>query len=135
LNQLNFDWKKWSGGEKIISISFVTAFASMFLNWTYGSFFPQNGFTQLAIVLLLFWVYPVYGVLFGGNINKYFAYLCSLGSFIAIVYYIYSKNAEIFGGFMNLAGNGAWVFLFSTLMLGIGVFQCDCEYRKQANQN
>jgi len=130
LNQLNFDWKEWSGGEKIISISFVTAFASMFLNWTYGSFFPQNGFTQLAIVLLLFWAYPMYGILSGNNINKYLAYICPLGAFIVIVCYIYSKNAEIFGSFMNLAGNGAWIFLFSTLVLGIGIFQRDWEHRQ-----
>ena len=90
----------------------------------------QNGFTQLAIVLLLFWAYPMYGILSGNNINKYLAYICPLGAFIVIVCYIYSKNAEIFGSFMNLAGNGAWIFLFSTLVLGIGIFQRDWEHRQ-----
>ena len=103
----------------------------MFLNWSYGSFLPQNGLTQLTIVFLFFWAYPLFGVMKGKKVNRRIGLGCALGAFIATFCYIFSRNAEIFGGFINLAGNGPWVLLFSSLALGVGVYQCDSEYRKE----
>lgn len=133
MNQFKFDWQYWRGGEKTIFISFFVAFISMFLNWSYGSFFPQNGFTQLTVVLLLFWAYPLIAILLGKKINISIGFGCSLGPFITTLFYIYSKNAEIFGGFMNLAGMGAWIFLFSCVALGLGMFQCALNIQEQVD--
>ena len=103
----------------------------MFLSWSYGSFFPQNGFSQLTVILLLFWAYPLAAVLFEKKINRNLGLGCSLAPLIAALCYIYSKNAEIFGSFMNLAGTGAWTFLFASIALGIGVYQYIVEFNEQ----
>ena len=133
LNRLKIDWENWTSGEKIISISFVVAIISMFLNWSYGGFFPQNGFTQLTVFFLLFWAYPLFMILTGKQISRNIGLGCSTGSLILTLFYIFSRNTEIFGSFINLAGIGAWVFMFSSLALGVGVYQSHMENQKESN--
>ena len=132
LNQLKIDWENWTSGEKIISISFFVAIISMFLNWSYGGFFPQNGFTQLTVFFLLFWAYPLFMILTGKQISRNIGLGCSTGSLILTLFYIFSRNTEIFGSFINLAGIGAWVFMFSSLALGVGVYQSHIENQKES---
>ena len=133
MNQFKIYWDKLKTSEKIIFISFFVGIFSMFLNWSHGSFFPQNGFTQLAIFLLCPWAYPLFKLVSEKKINRNIGLGCSFAPLAAVSLYIYSKNVEIFGEFMNLAGVGPWIFLFSCLVLGVGVYQYDLEYQKQFN--
>jgi hypothetical protein len=135
VDQLKVYWEKLKISERVIFISFFSGFISMFLNWSYGSFFPQNGFTQLTIFLLCFWVYPLFRLVSGKKINRNIGMGCSFVALVLVSFYIYSKNVEIFGGFMNLAGIGPWIFLLSSLALGAGVYQSDLEYQKKFNSD
>jgi hypothetical protein len=133
VNQFKAYWEKLKISEKIIVASFFCGFFSMFFNWSYGSFFPQNGFTQLTIFLICFWAYPLFKLIGGNKINKKIGLGCASAALIAVSLYIFSKNAEIFGGFINLAGIGPWIFLFSSLALRMGIYQYDLEFQKKLN--
>jgi hypothetical protein len=131
VNQHKKYWENLKNSEKIIFASFFFGFFSMFLDWSYGGFFPQNGFTQLTIFLLSLWAYPIFKIISGKKIKRSIGFGFSFAASIAALTYIFSKNMEIFGGFINLAGIGAWIFLFSSLGLGYGVYKNDLEYQAQ----
>lgn len=58
---MEFDWKNWSLGGRIIICSACAALISLFMKWVdVGGMFSQNGFLQQGYLFLPFWAYPLF---------------------------------------------------------------------------
>ena len=114
-------WKNWNSGGRIIFASACTALISMFMTWVDIGIAQKNGFDQQAFLLLVFWIYPVFRLLKNKMINGVFGLLSSIASVILIIGYINSKSGELINRTVNFSGTGAWVFLFASIALGVGI--------------
>lgn len=115
------NFKQLSLGKKIILITTVIAFISLFLPWVELGILSASGFQQGGYLFLIAFIYPVYCVLKNTYINKVGGLVCGIVALIASIAYISSKSDEIFGTAINVAGSGAYLFLISTIGLIIGV--------------
>ena len=124
---MEFNWKNWNLGGKIIFCSACVAFISLLMKWVDLGVFSQNGFAQQGYFLLPCWIYPLFVLLKGKKMNVFGGIIPSVIAIIIMIAFISSKgiNEEIFGDVVNVnvAAAGAWLFLFSTIALLIGVLK------------
>ena len=120
-NQLS--WATMPLGQRITIISTAVAVLSMFFNWVDVGMVSQTGFGQTAYLLLLFWIYPVFGILKNKKLNFLGECACSLGSTICALVYIYGKQEELMGRTISGASTGAYLFLFASLSFTFAVFK------------
>ena len=114
-------WQVWSIGNKTIFISTCVATFSMLISWVDVGFASQNGLSQGTFLLLGFYIYPLMQLWKNENINKLWGRICSIGSLVCVILYISSKTIEVFGSTVNAASTGAYLFLFSSIALIIGI--------------
>ena len=114
-------WQAWTIGNKTIFISTCIATFSMFISWVDVGFVSQDGFSQGAFLFLGLYIYPFIRLLKNGNINKIWGRICSIGSLVCTILYINSKTIEVFGSTINAASTGAYLFLFSSIALIVGI--------------
>jgi hypothetical protein len=128
---MQFNWKNWNYGGKIIFCSVCVAFVALFMNWVDVTILTQNGFVQQGYLLLPCWIYPLYVLLKSKKINFVGGIVSSGVSILFMIFYISSKTMSdtIMGHdvSMNVAATGAWVFLFASIMLLIGVLKYSPE--------
>ena len=55
------------------------------------------------------------------DMNKLWGRVCSIGSVITAIIYISSKTIEVFGSTVNAASTGAYLFLFASIALIVGI--------------
>ena len=51
---MDFNWKNWSNGQKLIFVSSAVAVASLLLPWADMGLISVNGFAQQGYLLLVF---------------------------------------------------------------------------------
>ena len=118
---MKVDWKNWNNGGKIIFVAACVATASLLMNWVDIGIASQSGMTQGAFLFLGLWVYPVLMLLKNTAIHKIGGLACSITSILGTVGYISSKQLELFGETVNAAGGGAYLFLFASIALVVGI--------------
>jgi len=120
-----FNWKDWNLGGKIIFCSACVAIVSLLMKWVDLGVFSQNGFAQQGYFLLVCWIYPLFVLLKDKKMNVFGGMISSVIAIVVMIVYISSKgiNEEIFGEVIdvNVAAAGAWLFLFASVALLIGV--------------
>lgn len=120
---MKFDWKNWNTGGKTIFAATTASAVSMFMNWTDIGFASQSGFSQQAFLFLVLWIYPVFKLLKNHPISRIGGVTCSIASIALTLAYINSKSVDVFGHSGNVAGTGAWIFMFASIALLIGVLK------------
>tara|TARA_B110000014_G_C20124200_1_gene597479 strand:+ start:69 stop:464 length:396 start_codon:yes stop_codon:yes gene_type:complete len=121
MDDIKQKWQVWSMGNKIIFSSACVAAVSMLLTWVDIGFASQNGLSQGTFLLLGFYIYPVMRLLKNEDMNKLWGRVCSIGSVITAIIYISSKTIEVFGSTVNAASTGAYLFLFASIALIVGI--------------
>ena len=106
----------------LIFISAVLAFLSMFFKWVDMGIAHQNGFQQWSFIYLLYWIYPTLMATFNYPINRIWGSVCAVIAIASSGLYIASKTIDFFGETVNFAGTGAWLFLFISILLLVGIF-------------
>jgi len=128
---MQFNWKEWNYGGKVIFGSACVALFSLFMDWVDITIMTQNGFVQQGYLLLICWIYPLYVLLKNKKINLVGGIVSSGISILFMIVYISSKTMSdtIMGQdvSMNVAASGAWVFLFASISLLIGVLRYSPE--------
>ena len=124
---MGFNWKDWNLGGRIIFCSGCVAIISLLMKWVDLGVFSQNGFAQQGYFLLPCWIYPLFVLLKGKKMNVFGGIIPSVIAIIIMIAFISSKgiNEEIFGDVVNVnvAAAGAWLFLFASVALLIGVLK------------
>jgi len=125
---MEFDWKNWSLGGRIIFCSACVALISLFMKWIdFGGMFSQNGFAQQGYLLLPFWVYPLFVLFKKKKMNVFGGIIPAIVAIIIMIAFMSSKkiDEELFGDRidMNITGSGAWLFLFALIALIIGIIK------------
>jgi len=118
---MNFDWKNWNIGGKIIFVAACVATVSMFMKWVDIGIASQSGLSQGAFLFLGLWVYPVLMLFKNKGIHRVWGLACSIASVVFTLSYIASKSIEIFDRTVNAAANGAYLFLFASIALIVGI--------------
>ncbi|MGM0472006.1 MAG: hypothetical protein ACQEQI_06985 [Bacillota bacterium] len=123
MKNLSIDFNNWKLGGKFIFISGCAAVMSLFMKWVDIGLASQTGWQQQGYLFLLLFIYPVYKLLQGKEINKVLGVLLSGLSVVMTLFYISSKSQEIFGEQINVASNGVYLFLVASLGLLFGVLK------------
>ena len=122
---MEYNWKDWNLGGKIIFCSACVAIIALLMKWVDLGVFSQNGFAQQGYLLLPCWIYPLLVLFKDKKMNVFAGIIPSVIAIIIMITFISSKgiNDEIFGDVVNVnvAAAGAWLFLFASVTLLIGV--------------
>ena len=119
---MEFNWKKWSVGQKIIFVSSAIAVASLLLPWADIGLISVNGFAQQGYLLLVFFVYPLYQILKSNPIKPLYGYISSGLAVVCSISFALSKTVEVFETSVNLSGSGLVLFIICSITLVIGVY-------------
>jgi hypothetical protein len=121
---MDFNFKNLSLGEKLILISCCIAIISLFMPWANLFGLSQNGFEQQGYIVLIAFLYPVIAILMGKHIYKIIGIISGGIGIIIMIFYISSKQADIFGTSINATGTGAYLSIIATILLAIGCLIC-----------
>ena len=138
---MKFDWQNWNIGGKIIFVAASLSTLSMFLNWVDVGIMSQTGLSQWAFLFLILYIYPVVSLLNNSPINRFGGILSATLAIVSVIIYISSKSIEVFGSSINMAATGAYLFLFASIALVVGVikyspplvFKSKIERKTEAN--
>lgn len=83
--------------------------------------FQQNGY--LFFLFFLLFLYPLVTLLFGKPMNKILGMALSGVAVFAGIYFAVSKTVEILDSTINAAGSGLYLFIFSSILLLVGVLK------------
>ncbi len=120
---MDFNWEGWNSGGKVIFVAGCVAIVSMLMNWVDVGFLSQSGLSQGSFLFLGLWVYPLLMLFKNQPIERVWGLTCSILSVFFTFVYISSKSANLFGNTINAAGTGAWIFLFASIALIVGVIK------------
>ena len=118
---MKFNWNNWNIGGKIIFIAACVASVSMLMNWVDIGFRAESGLSQGTFLFLGLWVYLALILLTNKAMDRGLGLVCSIASVGCTVWYISSKSVEFMGSTMNLAGDGAALFLLASVVLIVGI--------------
>lgn len=108
-------------GGKIILISVIVAILSLFMTWVDIRITKLSGFQQKGYLVLILYIYPVYKVLKGRNLNKVVGIICGGIAVIGMIAFLLSKSVNVFGTTVNAASTGMYVNILASVILIIGV--------------
>ena len=119
---MEFNWKNWSTGQRLIFASSVVAVLSLLLPWADIGLISVNGFAQQGYLLLIFFIYPLYKLLKSTPIKPLYGFLSSGLAVISSISFALSKTVEVFDTTVNLSGSGLVLFIICSIALVIGVY-------------
>lgn len=117
---MDFNFKNLNLGEKLILISACIAIISLFMPWTSLFGLSQSGFQQQGYIVLVAFLYPTLTILMGKHINKILGIVSGGIGIIIMIFYISSKQADLFGASIDVTGTGAYLCIAATILLAIG---------------
>lgn len=120
---MKWNWKNWNSGGKVIFVAACLATASMLMDWVDVGFVSQSGLSQGAFLFLGLWVYPVVMLFKNKSIHRVLGVVCSSASIVFTLIYISSKSIQIFNHTVNAAATGAYLFLFASIGLIVGIIK------------
>ena len=119
---MEFNWKNWSTGQRLIFASSVVAVLSLLLPWADMGLLSVNGFAQQGYILLIFFIYPLYKLLKSTPIKPLYGFTSSGLAVISSISFALSKTVEVFDTTVNLSGSGLVLFILCSIALVIGVY-------------
>ena len=119
---MEFNWKNWSTGQRLIFASSVVAVLSLLLPWADMGLLSVNGFAQQGYILLIFFIYPLYKLLKSTPIKPLYGFISSALAVISSISFALSKTVEVFDTTVNLSGSGLVLFIICSILLVIGVY-------------
>ena len=119
---MEFNWKNWSVGQKLIFVSSAVAVASLLLPWADMGLISVNGFAQQGYLLLVFFIYPLYQILKSNPIKPVYGFVSSGLAVICSISFALSKTVEVFDTSVNLSGSGLVLFIICSITLVVGVY-------------
>ena len=119
---MEFNWKNWSTGQRLIFASSVVAVLSLLLPWADMGLLSVNGFAQQGYLLLIFFIFPLYKLLKSTPIKPLYGFLSSGLAVISSISFALSKTVEVFDTTVNLSGSGLVLFIICSIVLVIGVY-------------
>jgi len=130
---MKFDWKNWNIGGKVIFVAACVATVSMLMKWVDVGIASRDGLSQGAFLFLGLWVYPVLMLFKNKAIHRVWGLACSIASVAFTLVYISSKSIEMFGTTVNAAATGAYLFLFASIALIVGVLKYKASISNKDN--
>lgn len=128
---MHYNWNTLSFGGKLITVSTIIAIISIFLPWLDMVRFSYNGFQELAVVLLMFYIYPMYKTLKNQTISLPIGVANAVAAAAASVGYMEWKTIPFEGVDLCFAGHGTYIFFFTSVFLLIGIL----KYRVTPNES
>ena len=119
---MEFNWKNWSTGQRLIFASSAVAILSLLLPWADMGLISVNGFAQQGYLLLIFFIYPLYKLLKSTPIKPLYGFISSGLAVISSISFALSKTVEVFDTTVNLSGSGLVLFILCSIALVIGVY-------------
>jgi len=119
---MEFNWKNWSTGQRLIFASSAVAILSLLLPWADMGLISVNGFAQQGYLLLIFFIYPLYKLLKSNPIKPLYGFISSGLAVISSISFALSKTVEVFDTTVNLSGSGLVLFILCSIALVIGVY-------------
>ena len=119
---MEFSWKNWSTGQRLIFASSAVAVLSLLLPWADMGLLSVNGFAQQGYLLLIFFIYPLYKLLKSTPIKPLYGFISSGLAVISSISFALSKTVEVFDTTVNLSGSGLVLFIICSIVLVIGVY-------------
>ena len=119
---MEFNWKNWSAGQRLIFASSVVAVLSLLLPWADVGLLSVNGFAQQGYILLIFFIYPLFKLLKSTPIKPLCGFISSGLALISSISFALSKTVEVFDTTVNLSGSGLVLFIICSIALVIGVY-------------
>ena len=111
---MEFNWKNWSNGQKLI---FVSSAVAIFVVALMGLISMVLGY-----LLLVFFIYPLYQELKSNPIKPVYGFISSGLAVICSISFALSKTVEVFDTSVNLSGSGLVLFIICSIILVIGVY-------------
>ena len=119
---MEFNWKNWSTGQRLIFASSAVAVLSLLLPWADMGLISVNGFGQQGYLLLIFFIYPLYKLLKSNPIKPLYGFISSGLAVISSISFALSKTVEVFDTTVNLSGSGLVLFIICSIALFVGVY-------------
>ena len=119
---MEFNWKNWSTGQRLIFASSAVAVLSLLLPWADMGLISVNGFAQQGYLLLIFFIYPFYKLLKSTPIKPLYGFISSGLAVISSISFALSKTVEVFDTTVNLSGSGLVLFIICSIALFVGVY-------------
>ena len=119
---MEFNWKNWSTGQRLIFASSAVAVLSLLLPWADMGLISVNGFGQQGYLLLIFFIYPLYKLLKSTPIKPLYGFISSGLAVISSISFALSKTVEVFDTTVNLSGSGLVLFIICSIALFVGVY-------------
>ena len=119
---MEFNWKNWSTGQRLIFASSAVAVLSLLLPWADMGLISVNGFAQQGYLLLIFFIYPLYKLLKSTPIKPLYGFISSGLAVISSISFALSKTVEVFDTTVNLSGSGLVLFIICSIALFVGVY-------------
>jgi len=119
---MEFNWKNWSNGQRLIFASSAVAVLSLLLPWADMGLISVNGFGQQGYLLLIFFIYPLYKLLKSTPIKPLYGFISSGLAVISSISFALSKTVEVFDTTVNLSGSGLVLFIICSIALFVGVY-------------
>lgn len=120
-------WARWEIGARVIFIASICATISMLMPWVDVGIVSRNGFQQISVFFLAFYVYPFWMLLANKPINKLAGLIVSLSAVAAALAYFLSNwvdnfdRFDRFTGSSNFTGVGCFFFIASSIALCVGI--------------
>ncbi|WP_229683086.1 hypothetical protein [Virgibacillus oceani] len=113
--------QKWGVGGLLIVIATALFIISLLFPWSHVlSFMSMNGFQHDGYIVLVVFAYPLYTVLSGKPMYRFFGIGCSVIAVIFLVYYMIRMSEDYLGTSVSTAGFGLYVAIISAIVLLAG---------------
>lgn len=122
------DWVGWDNGQRLIFVAGCVALLSMFLPWAYWGFSVGLGITDISVLFLGVYAYPLWMLLRAQRPNVYANLGCGAGGAVLAVFYM---TGYVKTGLFRGAAVGGVVFLLASLALIVGSLVSEHRWQHQ----
>ncbi|WP_099159301.1 hypothetical protein [Virgibacillus ndiopensis] len=113
--------QKWGVGGLLIIIATALYIVSLLFPWSHVlAFMSMNGFQHDGYIVLIVFAYPLYTVLSGKTMARFFGLGCSIIAVIFLLYYMFNLSEDYLGTSISTAGSGLYIAILSAIILLIG---------------
>jgi len=123
LKPLEFNFKGWNIGGKLIFISTLIAILSLLLPWIAGDADAEMGFKQGGSLFLITYIYPFFILAQDKSMNNAVGMFSSILAVILPSTFLYYMSRQIRQPMPEIISYGLMIFLIAGIILIIGVLK------------
>ena len=121
--KVHMNWAQMNKGARIFSVALGIAILTMLMSWVDVGIATRNGLEQQGFIFLLPWIYPALKIFKNEEQKKGLSVILLFISLAGVIWYIMSKNVEMFGTTKNVSATGSHLFAVSCLVALSGITQ------------